>query len=38
MLAVANLLPIAVAVRSGPGMTAYFYMAWTVGASWICWP
>jgi len=31
MLAVANLLPIAVAVRSGPGMTAYFYMAWTVG-------
>ena len=26
-----NLVPIAVAVRSGPGMTAYFYIAWTVG-------
>ncbi len=31
MLAVSSLLPIAVAVRSGPSMTAYFYMAWTVG-------
>jgi O-antigen/teichoic acid export membrane protein len=32
MLAVSNLVPIAVAVRIGPGMNAYFYMAWTVGS------
>jgi O-antigen/teichoic acid export membrane protein len=31
LLATTNLVPIAVAVAVGPGMNAYFYMAWTVG-------
>ncbi len=31
LLATTNLVPIAVAVRVGPGMNAYFYMAWTIG-------
>ena len=31
MLAVAYLVPIAVAVHSGPSLAAYFYVAWTIG-------
>ncbi len=31
VLAISNLVPIAVAIRVGPGMNAYFYMAWTIG-------
>ena len=31
VLAVANLVPIAVAIREGPRLNAYFYMAWTIG-------
>ena len=31
VLVISNLVPIAVAIRVGPGMNAYFYMAWTIG-------
>ena len=31
VLAVSNLVPIVVAIRVGPNMNAYFYMAWTIG-------
>ena len=31
VLAVSSLVPIVVAIRVGPNMTAYFYMAWTIG-------
>ena len=31
VLAVSNLVPIVVAIRLGPNMNAYFYMAWTIG-------
>ena len=31
VLAISNLVPIAVAIRVGPDMNAYFYMAWTIG-------
>ena len=31
VLAINYLVPIAVAVRIGPGISAYFYVAWTVG-------
>jgi len=31
VLAISNLVPIAVAVRIGPDMNAYFYVAWMVG-------
>ena len=32
VLAVTNLVPIVVAIRVGPNMNAYFYMAWTIGS------
>ena len=32
VLAVTNLVPILVAIRVGPNMNAYFYMAWTIGS------
>jgi len=31
VLAISNLVPIAVAIHVGPRMNAYFYMAWTIG-------
>ena len=31
MLAISSLVPIVVAVRLGPGLSAYFYVAWMVG-------
>jgi len=31
VLAISNLIPIAVAIRVGPRLNAYFYMAWTIG-------
>lgn len=31
VLAISNLVPIAVAIRVGPDLNAYFYMAWTIG-------
>ena len=31
VLAVSSLVPIVVAISVGPNMTAYFYMAWTIG-------
>jgi O-antigen/teichoic acid export membrane protein len=33
MLAVSTIVPVAVAARIGPGMNAYFYMAWTIGGT-----
>ena len=33
MLATTTLVPVMVAVRSGPGSTAYFYVAWMIGAT-----
>ena len=32
VLAVTSLVPIVVAIRVGPNMNAYFYMAWTIGS------
>lgn len=31
VLTISNLVPIAVAIRVGPRLNAYFYMAWTIG-------
>ena len=31
VLAISNLIPIVVAIRVGPNLNAYFYMAWTIG-------
>lgn len=33
VLAVTTIVPVAVAARIGPGMNAYFYMAWTIGGT-----